>query len=331
MINICFMGNPKFALQTLDILYRDENINVSLVVSSKDKRRSRNKFSPTPVKKNAEDHGLRVETPDSVNTEEFVSLLKELDIDYIVVVAFGQMIKEILLDNFKDRIINLHPSFLPKYRGASPMQFTLLNGEKKTAATSMLIEKAMDSGDILIQREMDIEENDDYFDLEEKLGKLGGEAIRDSIINYEEVYKNRTAQDDSQATFCTKIDKAMGKIDWRKSSDEILNKIRALVAYPVAFFTYKGENVKIYKASFCDKKGKAGEILAANKKDKLVIGTGDYSIRVEKIQFPGKKAMDTAAFLLGNDIEVGLILENDWFWNNFFYSKKSYLWRGKVS
>ncbi|MBZ2387736.1 methionyl-tRNA formyltransferase [Anaerococcus murdochii] len=311
MINICFMGNPKFALQTLDILYKDENINLKLVVSGKDKKRSRNKFSPTPVKKYAEDNGIRVETPDSVNTEDFVKMLKDLEIDYIVVVAFGQLIKNILLDNFKDRIINLHPSLLPLYRGASPMQFTLLNGDEKTAATAMLIEKAMDSGDILIQREMDIDPSDDYFDLEDKLGKIGAEAIRDALLNFDQVYENRIVQDDDKATYCTKIDKEMGRIDWNRTSRQILDQIRALVGFPVAFFDYKGQNAKVHKASLGDLKGKPGEILAANKKDKIVIGTGDGSIRIEKIQFPGKKAMDTASFLLGNEIEVGFVLEND--------------------
>lgn len=305
------MGNPKFALQTLDILYKDENINLKLVVSGKDKKRSRNKFSPTPVKKYAEDNGIRVETPDSVNTEDFVKMLKDLEIDYIVVVAFGQLIKDILLDNFKDRIINLHPSLLPLYRGASPMQFTLLNGDEKTAATAMLIEKAMDSGDILIQREMDIDPSDDYFDLEDKLGKIGAEAIRDALLNFDQVYENRVVQDDEKATYCTKIDKEMGRIDWNRTSRQILDQIRALVGFPVAFFDYKGQNAKVHKASLGDLKGKPGEILRADKKDKIVIGTGDGSIRIEKIQFPGKKAMDTSSFLLGNDIEVGFVLEND--------------------
>lgn len=313
MINICFMGNPKFALQTLDVLYKDENINLKLVVSGKDKRRSRNKFSPTPVKKYAEDNNIRGETPDSVNTEEFVKMLKELEIDYIVVVAFGQLIKKVLLDSFEDRIINLHPSLLPLYRGASPMQFTLLNGDKKTAASAMLIEKGMDSGDILVSKEMDIDPSDDYFDLEEKLGDLGAQAIREAILNYDEVYKKRIVQDDDKATYCTKIDKEMGRIDWNKTSEEILNQIRALVAYPVAFFDYKGLNAKVYKASLADNKGKPGQILAANKNDKIVIATKDRSIRIETIQFPGKKAMDTTSFLLGNDIEVGFILENEWF------------------
>ena len=311
MINICFMGNPKFALQTLDILYKDENINLKLVVSGKDKRRSRNKFSPTPVKKYAEDNGIMVETPDSVNTEDFVNMLKDLEIDYIVVVAFGQLIKDVLLDNFKDKIINLHPSLLPLYRGASPMQFTLLNGDEKTAATAMLIEKAMDSGDILIQREMDIDPSDDYFDLEDKLGKIGAEAIRDALLNFDQVYENRIVQDDDKATYCTKIDKEMGRIDWNRTSRQILDQIRALVGFPVAFFDYKGQNAKVHKASLGDLKGKPGEILRADKKDKIVIATGDGSIRIEKIQFPGKKAMDTASFLLGNEIEVGFVLEND--------------------
>lgn len=305
------MGNPKFALQTLDILYKDENINLKLVVSGKDKRRSRNKFSPTPVKKYAEDNGIMVETPDSVNTEDFVNMLKDLEIDYIVVVAFGQLIKDVLLDNFKDKIINLHPSLLPLYRGASPMQFTLLNGDEKTAATAMLIEKAMDSGDILIQREMDIDPSDDYFDLEDKLGKIGAEAIRDALLNFDQVYENRIVQDDEKATYCTKIDKEMGRIDWNRTSRQILDQIRALVGFPVAFFDYKGQNAKVHKASLGDFKGKPGEILRADKKDKIVIATGDGSIRIEKIQFPGKKAMDTASFLLGNEIEVGFVLEND--------------------
>lgn len=308
MINICFMGNPKFALQTLDVLYKDENIDIKLVVTGKDKRRSRNKFSPTPVKKSAQDKGLRVETPDSVNTEEFVGLLKDLDIDFIVVVAFGQLIKADLLEDYKDRIINLHPSLLPKYRGASPMQFALLNGDKVTAASAMLIEEGMDSGDVLVQDEFDISDDLDYFDLEESLGELGAHAIKKAILNYDELYEKRMVQDDDKATYCTKISKDMGKIDWTRSSEDILNKIRAFVAYPVAFFTYKGANIKVHKASkVSDMSGRPGEILKSDKS--LIIATKDGAISIDKIQYPGKKAMDTKSFLLGNDIEKGYLLD----------------------
>lgn len=221
MINICFMGNPKFALQTLDILYNDENIDVKLVVTGKDKKRSRNKFSPTPVKKSALDKGLRVDTPDTVNSEDFIGLLKDLEIDFIVVVAFGELIKSDLLKAYEDKIINLHPSLLPKYRGASPMQFALLNGDEKTAASAMLIEAGMDSGDILVQEDFDIKDDYDYFDLEESLGELGAKAIRKAILNYDELFDKRTIQDDDKATYTTKISKSMGKIDWNEKTRDI--------------------------------------------------------------------------------------------------------------
>lgn len=312
MINICFMGNPKFAVRTLDVLYNDENIDVKLVVSSPDKKRNRGKVTPTEIKKYAEDKGIDVLTPKTVNSPEFVEGLKELDIDYIVVVAFGQLIGKDLLEAYEDRIINLHPSILPAYRGASPMQFSLLNGDNVTAATTMLIEKGMDSGDILIQEEVPIEDSDDYTSLEEKLSQIGAKAIRKTILNFDEVYKNREKQDDSQATFCTKITKDMGRIDWNKSSSEIINKIRAFVEYPAAFFVYEGSNVKVYKAEIAQGyEGKPGFVYEANPKEKIVIGTKDGAIRIEKIQFPGKKAMDTKSFLMGNTFEEKITLANE--------------------
>ena len=312
MINICFMGNPKFAVRTLDVLYNDENIDVKLVVSSPDKKRNRRKVTPTEIKKYAQDKGIDVITPKSVNSPEFVEKLKALGIDYIVVVAFGQLIGKDLLEAYEDRIINLHPSILPAYRGASPMQFTLLNGDDVTAATTMLIEKGMDSGDILIQEEVPIEESDDYTSLEEKLSEIGAKKIRETILNFDEIYKNRQKQDDSKATFCTKITKDMGRIDWNKSSSEIINKIMAFVEYPVAFFSYEGANVKIYKAEIATGyEGKPGFVYQANPKEKIIIGTKDGAIRIEKIQFPGKKAMDTKSFLMGNSFEEKITLVNE--------------------
>lgn len=312
MINICFMGNPKFAVRTLDVLYNDENIDVKLVVSSPDKKRNRGKVTPTEIKKYAEDKVIDVLTPKTVNSPEFVEGLKELEIDYIVVVAFGQLIGKDLLEAYEDRIINLHPSILPAYRGASPMQFSLLNGDDVTAATTMLIEKGMDSGDILIQEEVTIEDSDDYTSLEEKLSEIGARAIRETILNFDEVYKNRQKQDDSQATFCTKITKDMGRIDWNNNSSEIINKIRAFVEYPVAYFSYEEKNVKVYKAEVLDSyEANPGFVYKANPKEGIVIGTGDGAIKLLKIQFPGKKAMDTKSFLMGNTFEEKITLANE--------------------
>lgn len=310
MINICFMGNPKFAVRTLDILYKDKDIDVKLVVSSEDKKRSRGKVSPTEIKKYAQDNNIDVVTPKTVNTEEFVNKLKELDIDYIVVVAFGQMIGKVLLEAYPDRIINLHPSKLPEYRGASPMQFSILNGDKITSATTMLIEKGMDSGDILMQKDVEIKDSDDYTSMEEKLGEIGALAIRDTLLNFDSLYEKRIKQDDEKATFCTKITKDMGKINWSESSFYIINKIRAFVEYPVAHFSYEGKNVKVYKAEVLDSyKKNPGFVYKANPKEGIVIGTGDGAIKLVKIQFPGKKAMDVKSFLMGNDFKEAINLD----------------------
>ena len=308
-INICFMGSPKFSLETLDILNKNENINLSLVVSGKDKKRNRNKFKPTVVKQYALDNNIEVVTPDSVNADEFINLLKEKNIDYIVVVAFGQLIKEKLLEEYKNKIINLHPSSLPKYRGSSPVQFSLLNGDKKTHASAMLIEKGMDSGDILNQKEVEIKAEDDFISLSEKLSKIGSEVILESVLNYDDFMKNRIKQDNDKATFTKKITKEMGKIDFNQSKEEIINKIRAFVEFPKAYFSYKNENVKILKASPVEiENPKISFVYKANKNDKIIIGCKNGGIRIEKIQFPGKKAMDTKSFLLGNDFEEGIYL-----------------------
>ena len=308
-INICFMGSPKFSLETLDILNKNENINLSLVVSGKDKKRNRNKFKPTVVKQYALDNNIEVVTPDSVNTDEFINLLKEKNIDYIVVVAVGQLIKEKLLEEYKNKIINLHPSSLPKYRGSSPVQFSLLNGDKKTHASAMLIEKGMDSGDILNQKEVEIKAEDDFISLSEKLSKIGSEVILESVLNYDEFMKNRTKQDNDKATFTKKITKEMGKIDFNQSKEEIINKIRAFVEFPKAYFSYKNENVKILKASPVEiENPKISFVYKANKNDKIIIGCKNGGVRIEKIQFPGKKVMDTKSFLLGNDFEEGIYL-----------------------
>lgn len=304
------MGNPKFAVRTLDILYKDKDIDVKLVVSSEDKKRSRGKVSPTEIKKYAQDNNIDVVTPKTVNTEEFVNKLKELDIDYIVVVAFGQMIGKVLLEAYPDRIINLHPSKLPEYRGASPMQFSILNGDKITSATTMLIEKGMDSGDILMQKDVEIKDSDDYTSMEEKLGEIGALAIRDTLLNFDSLYEKSIKQDDEKATFCTKITKDMGKIDWSESSFDIINKIRAFVEYPVAYFSYEGKNVKVYKAEVLDSyKKNPGFVYKANPKEGIVIGTGDGAIKLVKIQFPGKKAMDVKSFLMGNDFKEAINLD----------------------
>lgn len=312
MINICFMGSPKFALKTLETLNEDENINISLVVSQEDKKRSRNKFTPTEVKKYAQKEGLEVATPKSVNDPAFIESLKALDLDFIVVVAFGQLIGQGLLAAFPDRILNLHPSSLPKYRGAAPIQFSLLKGEEETSATTMLIEKGMDSGDILLQKPLKIEEEDDFYSLSEKLSALGAQAMRETVLNFDDIYPKRIKQDDAKATFSKKITKEMGYLDFKKPTRDLVNQVRALVDFPKASFAYKGERVKVLKAGSVEIENPVpGLVYKADRENNIVIGTGDGGLEIKTLQFPGKKALETSQFLLGNAFETGINLLDD--------------------
>ena len=189
------------------------------------------------------------------------------------------------------------------------MQFSLLNGEKKISPTTMLIEKGLDSGDILTQELVDIDIKDDYYSLEEKMSEYGSKAIRYTLLNFDEVYANRKKQDSSKATFTKKITKDMGKINWNDESIKIYNKIRALIYYPTAYFSYKDKNVKVLEAEIIDTyKANPGYVYEADGKKGIVIGTGDSAIKINRLQFPGKKAMDTKAFLMGNDFDKGITL-----------------------
>lgn len=303
-INVCFMGTPEFSLETLDVLNKDENIDIKLVVTGEDKKRSRNKFLPTVIKKYAIENGLDYLTPKSVNTEEFVEELKNRNIDFIVVVAFGQLIGKKILDAYEDKIINLHPSILPEYRGASPIQSALLNGDEKTAVTTMLIEKGMDSGDILIQEEVEISEEDNFDSLSERLSKIGSQTIKNTLLNFDELYKNRRKQDDDKATFTKKITKEMGNISWEDDKEKTFNKIRALVDFPRAQFVYKENPIKVLEAKKVEiNNSKPGFVYKANKNDGLIIGCKNGGIELLKLRPAGKNEMTAKAFILGNSIE----------------------------
>lgn len=306
MINICFMGTPKFALDTLKALDENEDINVKLVVTAQDKKRNRNKVTPTIIKEYALEKNIECVTPKSVNNDEFIEFLDSKEIDFIVVVAFGQLIGKKLLEKYPDRIINLHPSDLPKYRGASPIQYTLLNGEETTKATTMLIEKGMDSGDILLQREQEILKDDDFESLSLKLSKLGGEMMVDTLLDFDNLYKNRQKQDDSKATFTNKITKEEGLINWNENGDDIINKWRAFKQFPKVYFNYNDKNIKIDDLKF-EKLSNTNPGFVRYKKDKIGIDCKDGVIIIGKIQIPGKKMIDSKSFLLGHSLDMEFI------------------------
>ncbi|MDY3738197.1 MAG: methionyl-tRNA formyltransferase [Peptoniphilaceae bacterium] len=312
MINIAFMGSPQFAIPTLEMLNKSDEINVSLVISQKDKKRNRNKISPTEVKKYALKKGLKVFTPDSVNSEEFLISLDEFKIDFIIVVAFGQFIGEKLLNKYRNRIINLHPSKLPKYRGSSPIQYTLLNGDKRASVTSMLIDKGMDSGDLLLQKETEVLESDDFYSLSKKLSLLGAEVILDTILDFDNLFNNRISQNENDVIITEKINKNHGKINWNMTGKQIFDLCRALIDYPKAFFEYKDIYLKTetinYERYYSSIPGFVKEV--NTKEGYIKIECSDGAIVLNKIQAPGKKMMPVKDFLMGNKFEEGIILNN---------------------
>ncbi|MGY3776792.1 methionyl-tRNA formyltransferase [Helcococcus sueciensis] len=306
MKKIIFMGTPEFSVNPLVSLHENKEISVELVITGQDKKRSRNKILPTPVKSKAIELGIKTYEPSNVNSEESINLINDINPDFIVVIAYGQLIKDELLSKYKDRIINIHSSILPKYRGAAPMQWTILNKDKQAGVCSMLIEKTMDTGDILDIAKIEIDENTDIESLHDKLSEISGPLIVNTILDYDNLYKNRTKQDEAKATYSKKIDKSMGHIDFNEEASDIKAKIMAFSNWPGTFSYYKNNKIKIHKITIIEKytDNKIGQIIDANK-DGIFVNCSDACIRIEEIQFEGKKRMDVKSFLLGNDIEKG--------------------------
>lgn len=306
MKKIIFMGTPEFSVNPLISLHENKEISVELVITGQDKKRSRNKILPTPVKSKAIELGIKTYEPSNVNSEESINLINDINPDFIVVIAYGQLIKDELLSKYKDRIINIHSSILPKYRGAAPMQWTILNKDKQAGVCSMLIEKTMDTGDILDIAKIEIDEDTDIESLHDKLSEISGPLIVNTILDYDNLYKNRTKQDETKATYSKKIDKSMGHIDFNEKASDIKAKIMAFSNWPGTFSYYKNNKIKIHKITIIEKytDNKIGQIIDANK-DGIFVNCSDACIRIEEIQFEGKKRMDVKSFLLGNDIEKG--------------------------
>lgn len=301
------MGTPEFSVPSLEKLNEHPDIEVSLVISQKDKVRGRNKLIPTPVKSRALELGLKTFEPDKVNDQKSLEIIDEINPDFIVVIAFGQIIGKHLLEKYEDRIINVHSSLLPKYRGAAPMQYALLNGDNKTGVCSMLIEKSMDTGDVLSCVTMPITSSTTIEDIHDNLSVQASSLIVDTILNYESLYKNRVKQDDSLATYTKKIEKDMGKIDFYSDAKTIDLQIRAFMGWPGTYAILDGKNIKIHKISTIDKYNDIEQGVIHRIDDSgIYVNCNDKCIVIKEIQFPNKKRMSVADFLKGNSLEVGL-------------------------
>lgn len=301
---VVYIGNPEFANGPLEALINEESIEVPLVITQPDKRRSRGKLLPAPVKAFALEHGLNTYGTSDINSEESIAKIESVNPDFIVVVAFGQFLNATFLKAFKDRVLNVHASILPKYRGASPINHSLLNGDEETGVSIMLIDTGMDAGDVLKICTLKIQDDHNYLNLSDDLSLLGGKCLVATLLDFEQYYENRTAQNHDEATFTGFITREMGKIDFRESSTQIKNKSRAFYSWPGLFFNYEDNVVKLHEFDFVPKfnDDEPGRIIKANNEG-VYVNCMDSCMVMKEIQFPGKKRTTVDAFLKGNEIK----------------------------
>ena len=289
-MKIIYMGTPDFAVCPLEKLI-ECSFEVPLVISQKDKPKGRGKkLLPTAVKQRALELGLEVYQPENINSEESIKKINDIKPDFIVVAAYGQILRSEILSIPKYDCINIHASLLPKYRGAAPINWVLINGEDETGVTIMKMSKGLDTGDILLKESIPIIEEDDSITIHDKLSKLGGKLIVEALEGVKDGYIEPKEQDHTKATYASMIHKKTGRIDWNKSGVDIKNLIRGLKPWPFAYTFYKDANVKIHKAKVIEKykDGVNGQIIKVDDEG-VFVNTKDSCVVIEELQFPGDR------------------------------------------
>ncbi len=300
---IIFFGTPDFAVPTLKALIsRGEKI--SLVVTQPDKPKGRGKaIQPTPVKKVSLEHGLKIVQPERIKDEAFIESLRTLQPEFAIVVAYGKILPKEILSMPLYGCINLHASLLPKYRGAAPIQWALIRGEKITGVTTMLIDEGLDTGPILLQKEVLIEEDDNGETLSQKLSFIGADLILETIDKMRKGLIVPVPQS-GEPTYAPSLKKEEGKINWKLSAEEIFNLIRGTYPWPCAYCFFKKERIKIIKAQTLEGNYKPGYILKA--KGELIVGTASGLLKILLLQPHGKRIMTAKEFICGRKINEGV-------------------------
>jgi methionyl-tRNA formyltransferase len=298
-MKIYFFGTPEFSVPSLRALAKDKFFEILKVVTQPDKEGNRRKVTPPPVKIEAEKLGLKITQPEKID-EELIKEIENNKPDAIIVVAYGEIIPKKLINIPKFGCINIHPSLLPKYRGASPIQETLLNGDKETGVAIMKIDEQLDHGGVFVIKRVPIEKSEDYTSLSIKLSEIASVMIPFVLKDIANHILTPLPQNDSKATFCKKISKENGKIDFNKPAEKIINKIQALNPWPSTYFELKGKRIKILKAGISNKKSEnkpgTAEIIS---KDSFAINTKDFQILPIELQIEGKPPAKTKEFLNG--------------------------------
>lgn len=307
-MRILFMGTPDIAAQCLRGLI-EAGLTVVGAVSQPDRPKGRgHKLAPTDVKLCAEEFGIPVYQPEKIKNGELQDVLRETEPDVIAVVAYGKILPKYVLEYPKYGCINMHASLLPKLRGAAPIQWAVINGDKKTGATTMLMDEGLDTGDMLLCEEIEIGEYETTEELFQRMAQLGSGLLVKTIENIQSI--KPTAQNHKEHTYAPMISKEMGHIDWSKPTSVISKHICGMNSWPMAYSIYKGEVMKIItakKGEPCD--GTEGEIVGYEKGRGLRVKTSDGSIYIQTAQFAGSKRMSIDEYLRGHEIKYGTILE----------------------
>ena len=308
-MKIIFMGTPDFAVGTLEAII-EAGHEVVLVVTQPDKPKGRSGALQFPsVKECAVAHGLEVFQPTKIRLEENVDYLRKYDADIFVVAAFGQILPQSILDMPKYGCINVHASLLPKYRGAAPIQWAVINGDPVTGVTIQQMDIGVDTGDIIVTKELAIAEDETGGGLFDKLAVIGAEACIEALTQIENGTATRTPQNHEEATHVSMISKEFGLIDWNKSAVEIERLIRGLNPWPSAYTKIDGKTFKIWKAKVVseEKEGETGCVIRVDK-GAMEVQTGKGVLSLLEVQLEGKKRMEVDAFLRGYHVEQGVFL-----------------------
>lgn len=311
-MKILFMGTPDFALFSLKGLC-ENGYNVVGVVTQPDKPKGRGyALTPPPVKVYAMEQNIPVYQPNSLRTEEFASLLEEINPDLIAVVAYGKILPKNVLDYPKYGCINVHGSLLPEYRGAAPMQMAIIDGKKVTGITTMFMAEGLDTGDMLLKAECEIAENDNFEIIHDRLGFLGAELLRETIDGLEKSEITPIPQDHSKATHTSKILKEDCELDFSKDCDTVHNLIRGLSPIPLSFtHTPDGKLLKVVESEICERESVNEEIgkVISLESGKIRVLCANGSINILKVLPEGKGRMTAADFIRGRKINEGDILK----------------------
>lgn len=307
-MDIVFFGSSKFAVPSLKALLSSGH-KISCVVTQPDKRKGRGlSLGATAIKELAREFNLKIYQPENINILEAIKLLKTLNPDLFVVIAYGQILSSGILNIPKIFSINLHASLLPRYRGAAPINWAIIKGEKITGITVIKMTEKMDAGPIILQKDIGISNDDTVITLEDKISNLAAQLLLTTLSSIDDNNYNLMPQDEDNVSFAPKLKKEDGRIYWGKTARDIYNLIRGCISWPGAFTYYNGKLLKIYKAkvSFSVREFSnsiAGNIISISKEG-MVVATGKEDLVIEELQIEGKRRMKVGEFIAGHKISL---------------------------